>query len=118
MLSLVTTTPEYQEFIVNIIQEGHQLAGENYMLLCSTLPNFNMTTFEWFYQQDELTDPKTRISTSSHLEVIDWLFASELVLSPLHESHTGLYTCQASLGSDVNESSHVINVESMYLDLI
>ena len=75
-----------------------------------------MTTFKWFYQQDELTDPNTRNSTSSHQEVIDWLFTSELVLSPLHESHTGTYTCQASFESNMNESSHVINVESMSLD--
>ena len=122
MLSPVATTPKYQEFTVDIIQDGNQLAGENYTLICSIFPNdyFNTseTVFEWFYQ-DELTDSKTEISTSSHQEVIDWLIesTSELIFSPLHESHTGIYTCQASLGNSTKESNYSVNVTSMFLDL-
>ena len=118
---VITTTPEYQEFTTDIIQDGYQLAGENYTLICSIFPNnsFNtsVTVFEWFYQLDEFTNTKTEISTSSHREVINWLFESELIFFPLHESHTGLYTCQASLGNSTKESNYSVNVKSMFLDL-
>ena len=115
MLSPMTTTPESQNFTVNIIEDGNQTAGEKYTLICSISLNSNTTAFEWFYQQEEHTNPKANISASSHLEVIDQLLESKIVFSPLHESHTGVYTCQASLENITRESSHVVNVKSMFL---
>ena len=114
MLS-ATTTPN-PEFSVNITQNGNPSIGRNYTLICSIFPNLNMTVraFEWFYQ-DELTNA---INTSSHVKVINQLFESELSFFPLHESHTGEYTCQASLGNGTRESSYFVNTTGMFLDLL
>ena len=117
MLSSATTTPG---FTVNITQNGNSSIGRNYTLICSIrFSNLNMTVraFEWFYQ-DEPTNAKTKINTSSHVKVINQSFESELSFFPLHESHTGEYTCQASLGNDTRESSYFVNTIGMFLDLL
>ena len=108
-VSPVTTLPEAQQFIVDVTQVGNQVAGENYALICSMVPKFNTTVYEWLYQ-DDTADAKTIIDSSNNWKLSNQSFNSELLFSPLLESHTGTYTCQASLGSNMNESSHVVNV--------
>ena len=111
-VSPVTTLPESQEIIVNITQVGNQVVGENYTLICSIIPILNMAVYEWLYQ-DETTDSKTEIDSSNNRKLISQSFKSELSFSPLLESHTGIYACQASVGSSMNESSYVVNVMGM-----
>ena len=72
-----------------------------------------MTDFIWFYE-DENTE--SEIKNSSHQTVINTSFKSELLFSPLHKSHTGIYICQGLHGSIENNSSYVVNVTSMSLD--
>ena len=109
-LQLCTFTES--QFTLNITEDGKQLAGDNYTLICSVLPSFNMTNFKWFYESENAI---SEIENSSHRVVINAPSNSELLFSPLHESHTGVYICQGLNKSIQNTSSHVVNVTSMSL---
>lgn len=115
-LSSATTFSGSQNFTLNITQEGNQTAGENYTLICSILPNLtgNVTNFKWFYEVENTYE----IINSSNQAVINALFKSELLFTPLHESHTGTYICQGSYyGSLQSKSSHImVNVIGMFLE--
>ena len=105
---------------VSIFPSGSTTAGETYSLTCSatlhsknpTLPNPNILspTFEWFFGSNGdaplpsgLNQPTTDLSTGT--------YTSTLQLSPLSQSHTGMYTCRLGAGSLVN--SAMVTVMSM-----
>ena len=85
------------------------MAGENYTLICSIFPNLTMTVYEWEYQ-NEVIDSSMENYNGSNPQVLNQSLKSELLFLPLFESHTGTYTCWASVGNNMNESSHVVKV--------
>lgn len=115
-LSSATTFSGSQNFTLGITQEGNQIAGENYTLICSILPNLtdNVTNFKWFYEVENTSE----IINSSNQTVIKAPSKSKLLFTPLHESQTGTYICQGSHGSIQNIFSHniMVNVTGMFLD--
>jgi hypothetical protein len=101
-------------FSVDISAYGSSTAGETYSLTCSVTlyPNYNPTLpdpnipspmFEWFYSFNGSASlpssgliPMTTFNGST--------YTSKLEFSPLHQSHTGNYTCRLGAGSLVNSS--------------
>ena len=88
---------------------GSSIAGETYFLICSATlypnrnpplpdPSIPSPTFEWFYGPDGnaslpsgLTPGATTLNGST--------YTSKLEFSPLHQSHTGNYTCRLGAGN-------------------
>ena len=108
---ILLSTPESQDFVVHITQVGNEVAGENYTLVCSIVPNLTMEVYKWEYQHEVNTENYN----GSNPEVINQSLESELLFLPLFESHTGIYTCCVSVGNSINKSSYSVNVMGMSL---
>ena len=111
---ILLSTPESQDFVVLITKVGNEVAGENYTLVCSIVPNLTMAVYKWEYQH-EVIDFNTENYNGGNPEVINQSLESELLFSPLFESHTGIYTCCVSVGNNMNKSNYSVNVTGMSL---
>ena len=76
-----------------ITSTGSLTAGQSYSLDCSVTETMDPATYQWFN------------SNGTHLTS-----TSQLQFSPLLASHTGNYTCQATVGSLVVENSDMVEV--------
>ena len=73
-----------------------------------------MAVYKWEYQH-EVIDFNTENYNGGNPEVINQSLESELLFSPLFESHTGIYTCCVSVGNNMNKSNYSVNVMGMSL---
>ena len=101
-----------------MISSGSPIAGESYSLECSA--GGSTATFQWLMGPP---DGRTPIANSAGvIAVISTSFTSHLQFKPIQQSHSGLYSCQATtdggaLSSDPIEISvpSKINVVSSIL---
>jgi hypothetical protein len=112
-------------FSVDISACGSSIAGETYSLTCSVIfypdnnptlpdPNIPSPMFEWFYGFNGSAplpsglNPVTTFNGST--------YTSKLEFSPLHQSHTGNYTCRLGAGRLVNSS--MLTVTGKYYSIL
>ena len=87
---------------VMITSGGTPTAGQNYSLDCSVSGTTDPATYQWF-------DNNGTLLTNT----------SQLQFSPLLASHAGTYTCRATVGSVVVESSDMVDINcKIYIFLI
>ena len=84
---------------VKITTFGTTIAGENYTLDCSV--NGNSASIQWLDESGTpVTNRGTRTITTSSSR-------SQLLFTPLYQSHGRTYTCNATIGG-VRESQSVV----------
>ena len=83
-----------------ITSTGTPTAGQTYSLDCSVTGTADSATYRWFHSNG------TRLPDTSQLE-----------FSPLLASHAGTYTCQATVGGVVMESSTTLEISCKILFL-
>ena len=79
-----------------ITPTGTSTAGETFSLNCSVNGTTDPTTYQWFEG-----------TANSGTQLIN---VSQLEFSPLRASHTGLYTCQATVGGVMVEGTTTVEV--------
>ena len=84
--------------LVTITPGGDNTAGQTYSLDCSVIGTTDPATYQW------LNSSGTQLTSSSQLE-----------FSLLLASHSGTYTCRATVGSVVVEGSNTLEINCKIL---
>ena len=91
---------------ITITGYGSTTAGEIYTLECSA--DGASVTFQWFEENG------TQITSSSSRHINSSLINSQLQFAPLHVSHRGSYTCQATILDAVESKSAHVSVNGRW----
>ena len=121
--STVNFAYSYLDDHVTFSHSGFGTAGEVYSLTCKailvfpgSLPTGAPTpTFQWFFGPNgnaSLPSGLTTPTTTSIVHTSKIIYNSTLQLSPLSQSHAGMYTCRIGAGRLVN--SAVVTVNGSY----
>ena len=89
----VATTVDSLGVVISVTSTGTPTAGQSYSLDCSVSGTTNLTTYQWFNSNG------TQLTNTSQLQ-----------FSPLLASYAGTYTCRATVGSVVVESSDMVEI--------
>ena len=76
-----------------MISSGSPIAGESYSLECSA--GGSTATFQWLMGP---RDGRTSIANGEAIAVVSTSSSSQLQFKPIQQSHSGLYSCEATTG--------------------
>ena len=105
---------------VTISPSGSNTAGETYSLMCSAIlfdpiplpSNVPSPTLEWYYGPNgnaSLPSGVTPMATAVNNNSNSITYTSTLLVSPLSQSHTGMYTCRIGAGILANSATIIVN---------
>ena len=98
---------------VVITSSGPSAAGATITLECSfsgTNDN-DSTNFQWFKGP---SNNRSQLTSDDLLTIHSNSSISQLNISSLRASHAGIYTCQATVGSVVDEGAEIVNINRKY----
>ena len=94
--------------MVTISSHGASTAGGIYILECSVGGIIESVAYQWL---DWEGNP---VTNGSLISITNSTSASYLQFSPLHKSHEGNYTCNASTTDDTESASFNVSVNGNY----
>ena len=92
---------------VMITSTGASTAGQTYSLDCSVTGTNDPATHQWF---EGPADNRTTLTGDASRLISSNSTSSQLQFSTLLASHTGTYTCQASIGNVIVEGTQTVEV--------
>ena len=93
---------------VVITHHGMNTAGEVHVLECFVNGTNNSMIFQW------LDSHGTPVISNDSITIINSATQSQLQFFPLHQSHTGKYTCIASTGGSTESKSIHLKVNGIF----
>ena len=98
---------------VMITPSGNSTAGQTYSLDCSVTGTSDPATYRWF---EGPADNRTALTGDASRVISSNPTSSQLQFSTLLASHTGTYTCQASIENVIVEGTQtvVVNCKLQY----
>ena len=98
--------------LVFIISSGNPTVGQPYNLTCNVSGVTGTPTVQW-------------VGPGSSAPIVtggDFIVSSTspytLTINPLRQSHTGQYTCQATVGGDSGTTSVMVDIPGMQFDTL
>ena len=101
---------------VSITASGTNTAGETYSLVCSVTVrgSTEQPSITWLEDDGQIaSDPLITVSPTTS-DGGDG-YSTTLSFDPLATSHTGTYTCRATVGGEIQTDTEVVSVRSEFV---